>query len=74
MIGGVSSRAILVIPKTAMDERSMGYAITFAGLVDATGVTMMFGRRASDDRRDGIHSPDSVSVRSPPSRQLKARH
>lgn len=50
MIGGVSSRGIVVMPKTAMDERSMGYAITFAVLVDAPGVTMIFGRQASDDR------------------------
>jgi len=52
MTGGVNSHEILVMPTTAMDERSKDYAITFAVPVDAPGVTMIFGRQASDDRRD----------------------
>jgi 4-hydroxybutyryl-CoA dehydratase/vinylacetyl-CoA-Delta-isomerase len=35
-----------------MDERSKDYAIVCAVPVDAKGVTMIFGRQASDDRRD----------------------
>ena len=35
-----------------MDERSKDYAVTFAVPVDTPGVTMIFGRQASDDRRD----------------------
>ncbi len=52
MTGGVNSHEILVMPTTAMDERSKDYAVTFAIPVDAPGVTMIFGRQASDDRRD----------------------
>jgi len=52
MTGGVNSHEILVMPTTAMDERSKDYAVTFAVPVDTPGVTMIFGRQASDDRRD----------------------
>lgn len=52
MTGGVNSHEILVMPTVAMDERSMDYATIFAVPVDAPGVTMIFGRQASDDRRD----------------------
>jgi 4-hydroxybutyryl-CoA dehydratase/vinylacetyl-CoA-Delta-isomerase len=52
MTGGVNSHEILVMPTTAMDERSKDYTVTFAIPVDAPGVTMIFGRQASDDRRD----------------------
>ena len=40
------------MPTTAMDERSKDYAVTCAIPVDAPGITMIFGRQASDDRRD----------------------
>jgi len=52
MTGAVNSHEILVMPTTAMDERSKDYAIVCAIPVDAPGVTMIFGRQASDDRRD----------------------
>jgi len=52
MTGGVNSHEILVMPTTAMDERSKDYAVVCAVPVDAPGVTMIFGRQASDDRRD----------------------
>jgi 4-hydroxybutyryl-CoA dehydratase/vinylacetyl-CoA-Delta-isomerase len=35
-----------------MDERSKDYAVVCAIPVDAPGITMIFGRQASDDRRD----------------------
>jgi 4-hydroxybutyryl-CoA dehydratase/vinylacetyl-CoA-Delta-isomerase len=52
MTGGVNSHEILVMPTAAMDERSRDYAVICALPVDAPGVTMIFGRQASDDRRD----------------------
>jgi 4-hydroxybutyryl-CoA dehydratase/vinylacetyl-CoA-Delta-isomerase len=52
MTGGVNSHEILIMPTTAMDEKSKDYAIVCAVPVDAPGVTMIFGRQASDDRRD----------------------
>jgi len=52
MTGAVNSHEILLMPTAAMDERSKDYAIVGALPVDAPGVTMIFGRQASDDRRD----------------------
>lgn len=52
MTGGVNSHEILVMPTTAMDAKSKDYAIVCAVPVDSPGVTMIFGRQASDDRRD----------------------
>ena len=52
MTGAVNSHEILIMPTTAMDEKSRDYAIVCAVPVDAPGVTMIFGRQASDDRRD----------------------
>jgi 4-hydroxybutyryl-CoA dehydratase/vinylacetyl-CoA-Delta-isomerase len=52
MTGGVNSHEILVMPTTAMDDKSKDYAIVCAVPVNAAGVTMIFGRQASDDRRD----------------------
>jgi len=52
MTGGVNSHEILVMPTTAMDEKSGDYAVVCAVPVNAPGVTMIFGRQASDDRRD----------------------
>jgi 4-hydroxybutyryl-CoA dehydratase/vinylacetyl-CoA-Delta-isomerase len=59
MTGGVNSHEILVMPTTAMDERSKNYAVSCAIPVDAPGVTMIFGRQASDDRRDKRERIDS---------------
>ena len=52
MTGSVNSHEILVMPTTAMDERSKDYAVVCAVPMDAPGVTMIFGRQASDDRSD----------------------
>lgn len=52
MTGAVNSHEILVMPTTALDERAKDYAVVCAVPVDAPGVTMIFGRQASDDRRD----------------------
>ncbi len=52
MTGAVNSHEILVMPTTAMDERSKDYAVVFSVPVDAPGISMIFGRQANDDRRD----------------------
>ena len=52
MTGSVNSHEILVMPTTAMDERSKDYAVVCAMPIDTEGVTLIFGRQASDDRRD----------------------
>jgi 4-hydroxybutyryl-CoA dehydratase/vinylacetyl-CoA-Delta-isomerase len=52
MTGGVNSHEILIMPTAAMDQKSKDYALVCAVPVDAPGVTMIFGRQASDDRRD----------------------
>ena len=52
MTGAVNSHEILVMPTTAMDDRSKDYAVVCALPVDAPGVTMIFGRQANDYRRD----------------------
>ncbi len=52
MTGGVNSHEILVMPTVAMNEQSKDYAVVCAIPVDASGVTMIFGRQANDDRRD----------------------
>lgn len=59
MTGGVNSHEILVMPTTAMDERSKDFAVVCAIPVDAPGITMIFGRQASDDRRDKMERIDS---------------
>ena len=52
MTGAVNSHEILVMPTTAMDDESKDYAIVCAIPVDDPGITMIFGRQASDYRRD----------------------
>ena len=52
MTGAVNSHDILVMPTTALDERSKNYAIICAMPIDTPGVTLIFGRQAGDDRRD----------------------
>lgn len=52
MTGAVNSHEILVMPTTAMDQRSKDYAVVCAVPIDDPGVTMIFGRQAGDDRRD----------------------
>jgi 4-hydroxybutyryl-CoA dehydratase/vinylacetyl-CoA-Delta-isomerase len=59
MTGGVNSHEILIMPTTAMDEMSKDYAVSCALPVDAPGVTMIFGRQSSDDRRDKRERIDS---------------
>jgi len=58
MTGAVNSHEILVMPTTALDEKSRNYAIVCALPVDADGVTMIFGRQAGDDRRDKLERID----------------
>ncbi len=58
MTGAVNSHEILVMPTTAMDERSRDYAVVCAIPVDAPGITMIFGRQANDDRRDKLERID----------------
>ncbi|MCP4577410.1 MAG: 4-hydroxybutyryl-CoA dehydratase [Deltaproteobacteria bacterium] len=58
MTGAVNSHEILVMPTTAMDERSKDYAVVCAMPVDAPGITMIFGRQANDDRRDNLERID----------------
>jgi 4-hydroxybutyryl-CoA dehydratase/vinylacetyl-CoA-Delta-isomerase len=59
MTGGVNSHEILVMPTTAMDEKSKDYAVVCAVPANAPGVTMIFGRQANDDRRDNKERLDS---------------
>jgi 4-hydroxybutyryl-CoA dehydratase/vinylacetyl-CoA-Delta-isomerase len=58
MTGAVNSHEILVMPTTAMDERSQDYAVAFAIPVDAPGITMIFGRQANDSRKDNCERMD----------------
>ncbi len=58
MTGAVNSHEILVMPTTAMDERSKNYAIVCAVPIDDPGIIMIFGRQASDDRRDKLERID----------------
>ncbi|MGD2269031.1 MAG: 4-hydroxyphenylacetate 3-hydroxylase N-terminal domain-containing protein [Desulfobacterales bacterium] len=58
MTGGVNSHEILVMPTAALDERSKDYAVVGAVPVDAPGITMIFGRQASDSRRDNLERID----------------
>jgi 4-hydroxybutyryl-CoA dehydratase/vinylacetyl-CoA-Delta-isomerase len=48
----------VIMPTTAMDERSKDYAIVCAIPIDDPGITMIFGRQASDDRRDKMERID----------------
>lgn len=52
MTGAVNSHEILIMPTTALDDRSKDYAVVCSIPVDAPGITMIFGRQAGDDRRD----------------------
>jgi len=58
MTGAVNSHEILVMPTTALDERSKDNAIVCAVPIDAPGITMIFGRQAGDDRRDKLERID----------------
>jgi len=58
MTGAVNSHEILVMPTTAMDERSKDYAFVGAIPVDAPGIIMIFGRQTNDDRRDKLEKID----------------
>jgi 4-hydroxybutyryl-CoA dehydratase/vinylacetyl-CoA-Delta-isomerase len=52
MTGAVNSHEILVMPTTALDKSAKVYAFVGAVPIDAPGITLIFGRQASDDRRD----------------------
>jgi len=58
MTGAVNSHEILIMPTTAMDDRSKDYAVVCAIPIDDPGITMIFGRQASDDRRDKMERID----------------
>ncbi len=58
MTGAVNSHEILIMPTTALDEQSRDYAVICAVPADATGITMIFGRQAGDDRRDNLERID----------------
>ena len=58
MTGAVNSHEILIMPTTALDEQSRDYAVICAVPIDATGITMIFGRQAGDDRRDNLERID----------------
>ena len=58
MTGAVNSHEILVMPTTALDTKAKEYAIVGAIPIDAPGVTLIFGRQASDTRRDRMEHID----------------
>jgi 4-hydroxybutyryl-CoA dehydratase/vinylacetyl-CoA-Delta-isomerase len=49
--GGINSHEVLILPTLALDEESRDYAIAAAIPIDTEGVTLIFGRQASDDRK-----------------------
>jgi 4-hydroxybutyryl-CoA dehydratase/vinylacetyl-CoA-Delta-isomerase len=63
MTGSVNSHEILVMPTTALNEASKDYAIVCAIPIDNPGITLIFGRQASDDRRDKLEWIDSGKPR-----------
>jgi 4-hydroxybutyryl-CoA dehydratase/vinylacetyl-CoA-Delta-isomerase len=63
MTGAVNSHEILVMPTTALNEASKDYAIVCAIPIDDPGVTLIFGRQASDGRRDMSEWIDSGKPR-----------
>jgi 4-hydroxybutyryl-CoA dehydratase/vinylacetyl-CoA-Delta-isomerase len=63
MTGAVNSHEILVMPTTALDDRSKDYAVVCAIPIDAPGITLIFGRQAGDDRRDKQEWIDSGKPR-----------
>jgi 4-hydroxybutyryl-CoA dehydratase/vinylacetyl-CoA-Delta-isomerase len=63
MTGSVNSHEILVMPTTALNEASKDYAIVCALPIDDPGITLIFGRQASDGRRDNLEWIDSGKPR-----------
>ncbi len=63
MTGSVNSHEILVMPTTALNEASKDYAIVCAIPIDDPGITLIFGRQASDGRRDNLEWIDSGKPR-----------
>ena len=63
MTGAVNSHEILVMPTTALNEASKDYAIVCAIPIDDPGITLIFGRQASDGRRDMSEWIDSGKPR-----------
>jgi len=58
MTGAVNSHEILVMPTTALDDQSKDYAVVCAIPIDDPGITLIFGRQASDGRRDQLERID----------------
>jgi 4-hydroxybutyryl-CoA dehydratase/vinylacetyl-CoA-Delta-isomerase len=61
--GGVNSHEVLILPTTALDEQSRDYAIVAAIPIDAPGVSLIFGRQASDDRKLNREKVDAGNFR-----------
>ncbi len=53
LTGVVNSHEIVVMPGRAMRPGDEDFAVSFAVPVDTPGITMVYGRKPSDDRRDG---------------------
>lgn len=51
--GVVNSHEIIVMPGRAMAANETDFTVSFAIPVDAKGVTLVYGRQPSDDRRHG---------------------
>ena len=58
MTGAVNSHEVLVMPTAAMNDASKDFAVICSLPIDATGVTMIFGRQANDSRRDLLENLD----------------
>jgi 4-hydroxybutyryl-CoA dehydratase/vinylacetyl-CoA-Delta-isomerase len=51
--GVVNSHEIIVMPGRSMQPGEEDFAVAFAVPVDAPGITLVYGRKPSDDRRTG---------------------
>jgi 4-hydroxybutyryl-CoA dehydratase / vinylacetyl-CoA-Delta-isomerase len=51
--GVVNSHEVLVMPGRSLSESEGDFAVCFAIPVDAPGITLVYGRQPSDDRRSG---------------------
>jgi 4-hydroxybutyryl-CoA dehydratase/vinylacetyl-CoA-Delta-isomerase len=51
--GVVNSHEVVVMPGRALADHEGDFAVAFAIPVDAKGITLVYGRQPSDDRRNG---------------------
>ncbi len=61
--GGVNSHQVLILPTLALDEESRDYAIVAAIPIDSPGITLIFGRQASDNRKLNQERIDAGNIR-----------